>query len=273
MDNGNGVIYGCHGTVPAFDSQLFVHINLHDLDVFTHHVAQRHTPYIDLSAALRGEGDALTIDDATQAGAKMAAIARQHGHAVTLFVNPYNVEHGVPYFFNRLNILLDLNRKTSVEYCGSTYPLRTWQEIKRFRNAVKAILYTLAREDERQAHVSFVARLLDVDEPTLPEYLRSLSLSELQELVLSGVRLENHGWTHSHPSALDDTQYTKEIQQGKQWLMARCNSSSSCYAVPFGKARPRYRRPELYGRYLLLDGSQPIGRLEQDIVNRAELIL
>jgi peptidoglycan/xylan/chitin deacetylase (PgdA/CDA1 family) len=273
MGNGNNVIYGCHGTVRFFDKRLFAHINLHGFEAFTHHLTQRHAPYVDLPAALRGEGDALTIDDATQAGAEMAAVAREHGHAATLFVNPWNVEHGVPYFFNRLNVLLDLTRRASVEYGGMTYPLRHWQEIKLFRNAVKATIYSLASEDERQAHVSTVACLLGVDEPPLPECLRSLSLPELQDLVSLGVRLENHGWTHSHPSALDDAQYAAEIRQGKQWLAEQCNSPSSSYAVPFGKALPRNHIPDLYSTYFLLDGSWPVGRLEHGVINRAELNL
>jgi peptidoglycan/xylan/chitin deacetylase (PgdA/CDA1 family) len=267
------MIYGCHGTVRSLDGRLFVHINLHDFEAFTRHLAQRPAPYVDLPAALRGEGDALTIDDATLAAAEMAAIARRHGHAVTLFVNPSNVERGMPYFFNRLNVLLDLTRRAGIEYAGDTYPLGNWKEIKRFRNAVKATLYTLPSENERQAHVSSVARLLGVDEPPLPDYLCSLSVRELQDLASSGVRLENHGWTHSHPSALDDAQYAAEIRQGKQWLAERCNSASSCYAVPFGKAFPRFRLHDLYDTYLLLASDHPVGYLDHGIFNRAELSL
>jgi hypothetical protein len=200
-------------------------------------------------------------------------VARENGHAVTLFVNPLNVEHGVPYFFARLNVILDSNRRAEVEYIGVRYPLGTRDELMRLRRGVKKTLCSLATEDERQSHITAVARLLEVEEPPLPEHLRTLSLRELRDLMAAGVRVENHGWTHCHPFALDDARYAAELEQARQWLADRCNMTSSCYAVPFGRTLPRRRSEDLYGTYLLLDGSLFEGRVGPRIVNRASLNL
>src|SRR5215208_1735542 len=99
-------ILAMHGVVEGMSTARFCHRNLLDRSEFVHHLTER-PPYLSIAAALAGEGRAITIDDATFAAADAALLAREFGHSVMIFINPYNVLTGTVYFFGILNVLLD----------------------------------------------------------------------------------------------------------------------------------------------------------------------
>ena len=105
-------VFVTHGVVRDRNSGLFCHRPFHDWEKLNQHLASRPEKYVSLADALKGCGDALTIDDATEAAKEAAQLAIGHGHAITLFVNPAQVEAGRPYFFHQLNFLLDATRAT-----------------------------------------------------------------------------------------------------------------------------------------------------------------
>src|SRR5581483_468258 len=113
------------------------------------HLAGRPEKYVPIDAALAGQGDALTIDDATFAGKHAAELARGHGHAVTLFVNPYHVTLARPYFFHRLSAMLDATAAAAVEFNGQRFALDGVAAREAFRETVKRRLCALALESER----------------------------------------------------------------------------------------------------------------------------
>src|SRR5438045_1839574 len=101
-------IYTMHGVVRDLCVNCFVHRNMLDELQFVDYLNRRRSAFVGVEDALRGVGDALTIDDSTEAAARAAYLAREYGHQVTLFINPYNVENCSPYFFSVLNVALDL---------------------------------------------------------------------------------------------------------------------------------------------------------------------
>ena len=106
-------IYALHGVIDRVDGKLFSHRNMTPADRVRARLdtGQKMVPLAD---ALAGKGDALTIDDATVASAQAALLARQLGHAVTLFVNPWQVADGRAYAFAALHWLLDETRRRKV---------------------------------------------------------------------------------------------------------------------------------------------------------------
>ena len=95
-----------HGVVPSVDSQRFAFRNLFEVAAFEDWLRAA-PPCVSLDRAIAGRGTALTIDDATKAGADAALLARRLGHQVSLFVNPAQVLSGEPYTFVVLNALMD----------------------------------------------------------------------------------------------------------------------------------------------------------------------
>ena len=82
-----------HGIAPVVDRERFLHRNLLPAAALEAYLAGA-APFVTIAEALAGRGNALTIDDATRAGADAALMARAAGHEVTLFVNPGQVESG-----------------------------------------------------------------------------------------------------------------------------------------------------------------------------------
>src|SRR4051794_15158027 len=101
------MILTMHGVVRERNRDLFVHRNRLDHNGFELYLKKRHQRFVSIELALRGEGDALTIDDGTHAAGVAAQLAVKHGHAATLFVNPYHTVSGDSYFFAWVDTALD----------------------------------------------------------------------------------------------------------------------------------------------------------------------
>lgn len=229
-----------HGIADRVDRRLFAFRNLWDADALVRWLAS-HRRFVPLSDALAGGGDALTIDDATRAGADAALLARQHGHAVTLFVNPGQVDDGAPYAFVLLNLLLDRAPSSELEFEERTYAAATGAERQTLRRAVKASLQGIADEHARRLMVTQLAKRWAVHDLSVPPHFATLTSRDLEGLRDAGVDLQNHGWWHTHHASLSAAASDREVREGRAWLERQLGVDACYFAVPFGDALPPNR--------------------------------
>jgi hypothetical protein len=265
------IIDTTHGVVPDADPKLHVHRNLLDAGRFAAYLRRRKHAYVPLAACLEGEGDALTIDDATVAGADAARLARAHGHAVTLFINGYNIAEGKCYALSRLNAALDATGVGTLIYDGSTYDLRLARSTRDFRAYVKQKLLQLRSEAERESFVSDIGRLLGIEEIIVPQFLRPIHIADLLELAALGVDIQNHGWTHITVGAVPFDEHAADIRRGREWLHETCGVRADLFAAPNGASLPLWEASGEYRAWLLLDSRRPLGMLAPGLYNRRTL--
>jgi hypothetical protein len=241
-----------HGVRAGASCELFVDRNVEELASLSTYLDNR-VPYVSLSACLEGKGDALTVDDSTIASADAARLARQKGHPVTLFLNGYNIEESVPYFFSRLNAILDATPLEEVVLGARRFDLRTFAAKQQFRQVVKRRLAVMASERDRQNYVTRVGERLQAADTVVPDFLRPISAADVRELVALGVDIQNHGWTHVRPAALSPDECARDIQAGRAWLRDFSPVPADLYAVPNGDCLPPWESSPHYRAWFLLD--------------------
>lgn len=261
-----------HGVVERSCQELFVHRNCLDRERFIKHL-QRRPPYRSLQRCLEGHGDAFTLDDSTVAAGDAARLAREYGHEATIFLNGYNIDQAVPYFFSRLNVILDETPLENIHYRGHDCSLKGTEAKERFRSVVKGRLAVMGDEGERQAFVTEIGHLLGVHEIKVPSHLRPLSHAHITELLTLGVQIENHGWTHTRVGALSSSEYEKNIQRGRDWLQQTFRVEAGFFAVPNGDGLPAPGNSSRYKGWFLLDAPGPCGKIGPKLYNRKTLEL
>lgn len=269
-----------HGVVPSLDSNAFTHRTMDDLVIFEAHLDAMDRKYESVASALVDPtAKALTIDDATSAAKSAALIARERGHEVTIFINPFNVISAKTYFFHELNIALDCTTLSQIKFGRAVMSVQRRSDKVRIRKLIKRGYCLLKSEEECSAFISEICAELGVHSPEPPEHLRTLSVRELVELQSAGVTIENHGWTHTHLSGVPESEVEKEVAQGANWLQNQLNRNSSIFAVPFGDIFPTFK-PTHCGTWLAMCKNSPTGQIakaigssEINIYNRSELRL
>lgn len=263
-------IDAAHGVVSGAAKRLFAHRNLLDAARFEDYLRDREG-YVQLSASISGGGDSLTFDDSTVAAANGARTARRYGHSVTIFVNGHNIERAQPYCFSRLNVALDEAKVEEIEYDGQYFDLKSYSAKQYLRMAVKKRLARLPDEDQRQELVTSVARLIGVECINVPSYLQPMTKSDLAELIIRGVDVQNHGWTHSTADSLSPDAHAYNIWHGREWLKRASGVEADLYAVPNGEGWPPWDTPAHYRAWFMLDESLPLGEIAPTVFNRRNL--
>jgi peptidoglycan/xylan/chitin deacetylase (PgdA/CDA1 family) len=231
-------VHVIHGVVMRKNAGLICHRSFEDYELFEKHLAGRPDPYVSISEALDGKGDALTIDDATVAGKRAAELARRHGHAVTLFVNPYNVIQQKTYFFHRLNAIVEAIVVRGVRFEDVYFPLATFQQKIILRKYAKYRLHQMSSELARSGFLDQLEEQAGLANPPLPEHLATLSFDDLVQLDRLGVAIENHGWTHAYYGPFTEQEIQLEMQDASEWLDSHGWGRECSFAVPFGDVFP-----------------------------------
>lgn len=233
-------VYAMHGVVREKNNLLLTHATLDSWAQFEEHLAGRPHKYVPLSAALDGEGDALTIDDATVAAKHAAELARKHGHDATMFVNPCQVAMEKPYYLHQLSTMVDTATVENVAWDGMLCPLMTAPDKKAFRERVKQRFCQLAGEADRTALLELLATKVKPSNITVPDCLATLSAAQLGELLNRRISIQNHGWSHPHFGSLSQAEVQREINDAGQWLERQGFCREAYFAVPFGDILPRH---------------------------------
>ena len=230
-------ILAIHGVAAHVDSRRFAFRNLSDVHSLNRFLSSSRR-FVPLPEALAGRGDALTVDDATRAGADAALLARTHGHAVTLFVNPGQVESGAPHSFLMLNALLDSLVGRQREFEGEVFAVSTTVHRQVLRRAIKARLREVADEQARLDLVRMLAAEWGIARLDVPPHFSTLSKGDLIALRDAGVDLQNHGWLHTHHAILSAHESGREVRDGRAWLQRELDLDAMYFAVPYGEALP-----------------------------------
>ena len=263
-------LFFLHGVVDEWSAGAATHRNYVAREWFERHLRGRIAPYGEWKGKT-AEGDFLSVDDATRAGAAACRVARELGHEVIFFVNPLQVATGTPYFFSVLDAALDTRTVSSVVEGEEIFDLVTPARVRRFRRAAKARLMTLPAE-EALAAAHEIARRLGTEVAAVPPHCEPVTLDDLRQLRDCGVRVENHGWSHVEISALTDDEFARHVRSAQSWLCTELGVAATLYAVPFGLSdvTPERQRHVPDG-YFLADGDRPPERLGPLCWNRHDL--
>jgi hypothetical protein len=264
-------IFAMHGVADRLRSERFQYRNLLEAEQFCAFL--RSAPkFVPLDDALQGRGRALTIDDATVASARAAKLARDFGHAVTLFINPWNIEAHKPYWFSRLNTLLDSVDAPKFLLDGRMFDLTTFAGKSEFRTHIKTLMRRHTNPEDNITLIDRIEEDLGVGRNEIPPHDRCLDTESVRELHGVGVDIQNHGWTHLDPLAGNLAQFTEQFHKARSWLKDRLAIETRFFASPFGEFLPHtdfLRRYELV--CLLLHHDLPPGNVEDHVVNRITL--
>ena len=157
------MIYITHGVVPNWSADRISHALMLPEALFEKHLIERSTKYVSLDQSLAGEGDSITIDDASYAGLEAVLLARRHGHAITWFVNGSHVENGHQYFPFQLSGLLDETKRKHCFFDGEDWDLEQIADKKALRFRLKRAYMNMRSQEELSALVQSISESLDVD--------------------------------------------------------------------------------------------------------------
>jgi peptidoglycan/xylan/chitin deacetylase (PgdA/CDA1 family) len=263
-------IYALHGAAGNIDRERFEFQNISDRQLL-HAFLSSAPPFVSIEEALAGQGSALTIDDGTRAASEAALLARELGHEVSVFVNPEAVEAGEPYWFTLLHLLLDrLDRTISYEFDGRRYPASTRAGRRALREPIKARCRRLRHEPARVAFIMELAERWHALPLDVPPHLVTLRKADLVTLRDAGVRLENHGWSHTDHAAIAPGESVGEIREGREWLKRELQVETTLFAVPFGDVLPSREGAAACSAWLTLSERWPPGLVRRGVINRVE---
>jgi hypothetical protein len=247
------MIYTMHGVVRSHNKSLLAHQWMTDIEAFGRFLFHR-PAFVSLREALLGSGDALTIDDATQAAFDAAIMARQHGHEVTLFVNSTNVQDNLLYFFHLLSAILDEAPQGQLRMLHDRWAPTDGAEDKFIiRRSLKHRMSRIPSEQARQKLIAEMTSDLRLFPQSTPGHLITLSNTQLKKLHAEGVSLENHGANHVDYSVLDETAIQDDIAECRAWLLASLKVDAQYFAVPFGNVIPRWEFRDEIAKYWFTD--------------------
>jgi Polysaccharide deacetylase len=265
------LIYLTHGVVPHWNSERISHALFVPEWLFTLHLQQRSTKYVPLIQSLSGEGDALTIDDATYGGLQAALLALRHGHAVSWFVNGIHVELGLPYFPFQLSWMLDETKYSDCRFEGRKWKLQSNVDRRALRQNLKQRYMNMRSEEEIAHLLEVVSRSLGVDSAAMETSLRTVNSAELVAAAAAGVDLQNHGWRHLNPLLFSDSECTAEAVLNEDYLSQFRKAATRAYAPPFGRQVSLTSRVSDF--MLLADRALISGWPKRNVVNRHDLLL
>jgi hypothetical protein len=267
-------IFCIHGVVEKKNKKNFLHRNMLDREKFKEYLRQRETKFVSIDDTLEGKGDALTIDDGTEAGAEAAQIAVDLGHKVSLFINPFYIVNNQPYIFVLLNIILHSLAKDGVVFAGKSFLTNTFEEKKALRKIIKGYLAEYSDYAERLRILNDFISLNQIEICDFPRHLKVISKERLRSLGQAGIDIQNHGWTHCSFLSLSSDQIVHSIRQASEWFISEIDCRTNYFAVPFGDAIPPSRNVlKETGCWFLLHDLLSTGFIGEGIYNRAPLVL
>lgn len=267
----NKFIYALHGVVERIDEKkVFIYRNCIEKQNFINFIDRLPHEANSLLETLTVGGIALTIDDSTNASLNAALIARERGHHVSLFVNPYNIITGEAYWFHKISFLLDQTSKKSILYDQTNFELKTTSDKKIFRNAVKTKFRKTNNEAFYLKEIENIQNILDVESIKLPEFLLPPTLNALQKAAALGVAIENHFWSHFDVTYSSDEEFRYSIKKTHRWIQDNLGQQSNFFAAPFGESIPLNMNgfKDIFAFYLTSDSRFFNGFIGESIFNR-----
>jgi len=188
-----------------------------------------------------------------------------------LFVNPGQIEAGLPYAFSLLDAMLDAISRKTYYLDGHHFDFSRPSGVKALRLAIKSKIRMLDEADAN-AYIIDIGRELGTNVAEVADHARPVGTRELKELVRLGGDVQNHGWTHRDIASMSGEQIAEHISRGRAWLQARLGQNAQHYAVPFGTATlPEDCAHEIQGAVFLADNSRASWTMPANHWNRFEI--
>jgi hypothetical protein len=238
-------IHLIHGTVPMWEADSQLHKLYVDERRFARYLRSMQRPYGKWDP-YGSDGDTLTVDDGTIAGAEACLAARRAGHHVIFFVNPMQIVGSVPYFFSVLDWCVDVTVRHEVTFANSRFDLTDRDQKRAFRNCARNLM-TVQSAQEALAMAYSIGADLGIAQPDLPKSMLPISVADLRNLHRQGVQIENHGWSHIAIEALSVRGFEEEVCGARRWLEAELKKACELFAVPYGKFVPSKAMLDLVG--------------------------
>jgi peptidoglycan/xylan/chitin deacetylase (PgdA/CDA1 family) len=265
------MIYISHGIVLEWRRERISHALFLPEWLAAMHFQRPGVKYVSLRQALAGHGDALTVDDATYGGFKLALLARQYGHAVSWFVNGSCVAQGLQYYPFQISSLVDDARVPECRFDGLTWNLRSMGGRRALRLRVKETYMRLRTQIEIERLVDTLADCLHLSAAVLERSLSTVTPMELVQARNAGVDLQNHSWSHLNLRLLSREERTADMMRNDEYLSQFGEMSCVAFAPPFGAEVSLASAPLHF--MLLADRKLNPGYREGNVVNRGDLVL
>jgi peptidoglycan/xylan/chitin deacetylase (PgdA/CDA1 family) len=262
------MIYVTHGVVPCWSSERISHALFLPESRVARHLRLRRLKYVPLAQALDGEGDALTVDDATYGGLKLALLARRYGHAVSWFVNGSNVEHRKQYYPFQISFMLDATQVTECRFESRTWNLQEMAGRRALRLRIKEVYMRLCSQHEIEELIERLACCLHIDSAMMENSLTTVRPAELAQAVFAGVDLQNHSWSHLNPQVFSEDERTTDMLENEEYLSQFRQAVVRAFAPPFGQ---RVSLASVPAHFVLLANRNLVsGHREGNLVNRSD---
>jgi peptidoglycan/xylan/chitin deacetylase (PgdA/CDA1 family) len=264
------MIYLTHGVVPHWSAERISHALFLPEWLLALHLEHRPAKYVSLTHSLAGEGDALTIDDATYGGLRAALLARRYGHSVSWFVNGLHVDRSLQYFPFQLSSMLDDTRQSECLFDDQEWKLRRNIDRRIFRRYLKQRYMRMRRNEEVSEFVETVSSCLNVYSAAIEHSHRTVTFAELAAAAEAGVDLQNHGWSHLNPQLFSSAECTATARLNEDYLSQFRETDTRAYAPPFGQ--PVMLTSNTADLVLLADRGLNADHRRGRIVNRQDLL-
>jgi peptidoglycan/xylan/chitin deacetylase (PgdA/CDA1 family) len=264
------MIFVTHGVISPYTCDRISHALCLPTSRAALHLQIRREKYVPLAQAIVGQGDALTVDDATYAGFELALLARRYGHAVSWFVNGSHVENKIQYFPFQISCMLDETTVTECVFDGAVWNLGIKASRRALRARIKQIYMRMRSQDEITDLIDKLAIWLRSESTNAEQALRTVTATELARAVLAGVDLQNHGWSHLNPQLLTETERAADIRQNDEYLALFRREITPVFAPAFGQ-RVLLPTP---GHFMLLANRRLASAYKDgNVLNRGDLLL
>jgi peptidoglycan/xylan/chitin deacetylase (PgdA/CDA1 family) len=264
------MIFVTHGVISPYSSDRISHGLCLPTSRAALHLQLRREKYVPLAQAIVGQGDALTIDDATYAGFELALLARRYGHAVSWFVNGSHVEDKIQYFPFQISCMLDDTNVTECSFDGNLWSLDIKASRRALRARIKQIYMSMRSQHEITDLIDTLAKCLCSESTNAERALRTVTATELARAVLAGVDLQNHGWSHLNPQLFTESERAADIKQNDGYLALFRREITPVFAPAFGQ---RVLLPSPGHFILLANRSLMPDYKDGNVLNRCDLLL
>jgi hypothetical protein len=177
---------------------------------------------------------ALTFDDFYEQVYHYIHIEKLNDNVpVSAFMATKYATGGMPFWWDRVSLILDQTRADQLVWKGQTYPLSSASARQRIAYFIRADL-RLRHTDEIDHSVNSLQRALGCDSVAAPDSQRPASWPQVVEMAKAGIEIGSHTISHPALSALSESDLVHELQQSKELLEERTSRPVAGIAYPFG---------------------------------------
>jgi len=177
---------------------------------------------------------ALTFDDGYDEVHRFALPAlKRAGCPASVFIPSGVLESDAPFWWDRVNQLIDAARASSLEWRDGVFDIATQQARRKTSDAIRSSLRRLPPAEIR-AGIRELEKALGLEELELPVTFKCLNREQLIEIAGMGIEVGSHTVTHPCLTALSGAEAKYELEVSRQHLEKVLGRPVPGLAYPFG---------------------------------------